>query len=734
MKTTLLAALAAATAFGAFAAETRVEKLGDDIWHVRVSRDGAWRDSHMKRYGIVADLPVSSTGGTLDFGVVSPSVKLVGKGFELRFPLAPGERVYGFGDCNRDCLERRGRIYDIWVANITSYIPIPMAMTSRGWGVFMNVSRRHTFDVGKTDPDAMVVTAKEGDVDFYVFRGRNYRELLDAYTRITGRPALLPAFAFGFAYVANQWVDMFEVTEEAYRFRNLRLPCDIVGLEPGWMEYFYDFTTKKSWNSSRFGFPYWMKPKRHNLTWIGALERMGFKLSLWLCMNYDLFVFEDACADGLADVKTAIAPQTAAEKASDVFVDEHIYGIFSEKGDADASKATARINRAYDMAKSLQRKPVRRPDGLSGAKQDGKEPWFLHLTKFVDRGVRCFKLDGSEQVIEHKGRVWAGKYPNDDVHNIYALVYGKQMAEGFEAYTGRRAMVYSAGGYAGIQRYVATWAGDTGGGKKPLVSVLNLAMSGHPNQSCDMTVSASDSLHFGIFSPWCQQNNWDYFEQPWYRDEEDLDVIREYVNLRYRLFPYLYGTAAVAARTGWPIMRPLAFAYPEVAEYANEVGTYMLGDSLLVSCFSDNVKIPAGTWYEWRSGKAVVGPATLPVKKTKEWGGALYVKAGAVVPMWPLKQHIDKGWNNVVELHVWPGESGSAELYEDDGETVASRTGASASTPLTLAGGRLVVGARKGSFAGMPNSRQMRAVWHTTEGTSESELREVGASGAEFRR
>ena len=93
MKRTLFAALAAATAFGAFAAETRVEKLGDDIWHVRVSRDGVWRDSHMKRYGIVADLPVSSTGDTLDFGVVSPSVKLVGNGFELRFPLAPGERI-----------------------------------------------------------------------------------------------------------------------------------------------------------------------------------------------------------------------------------------------------------------------------------------------------------------------------------------------------------------------------------------------------------------------------------------------------------------------------------------------------------------------------------------------------------------------------------------------------------------------------------------------------------------
>lgn len=718
-------------ACAASAAETKVETLGDGIWRVRVSRDGEWREGHLNRYGVVSALPVLATGDKMDFGVVSPSVRLAEKGFELRFPLEPGERVYGLGDCNRDCLERRGRIYDIWVANVTSYIPIPFAMTSRGWGVFVNTSRRHTFDVGKTDPGAMVVTAEEGDVDFYVFRGRDYRELLEAYTRVTGRPALLPAFAFGFAYVANQWIDMFELSEEAYRFRSLRLPCDIVGLEPGWMEYFYDYTTKKSWNSSRFGFPSWAGPERHGLTWIGALERMGFKLSLWLCIDYDLFVFEEACAAGLADVKSAMGAQAKAGKESDVFVDEHIMGRFSEKETGSAA-APRLLGRTAEKATSLQRRAVMRPDGLTGAKQDGKEPWFRHLCKFVDRGARCFKLDGGQQVVEHKGRIWAGKYPDAEVHNIYPVVYDKQMAEGYEAYTGRRAMVYSAGGYAGVQRYVATWAGDTGGGKRPLVSVLNLAMSGHPNQSCDMDVFSSERLHFGLFSPWSQQNNWDYFRQPWYQDEDGVDVFRNYVNIRYRLFPYLYGAAAVAARTGWPIMRPLAFAYPDVEEYADEVGTYMLGDFLLVSCFSDNVKIPAGTWYEWRTGARVEGPATLPVEATREWGGALYVKAGSIVPMWPLKQHIDRGWNDVVELHAWPGADGAAELYEDDGDTVAYRTGAFASTRLELRGDRLVVGPRSGNFGGMPKTRRMRAVWHAPDGVAESAEKDVGEDGAEF--
>ena len=692
------------------AAELQVEKLTDRLVRVR-EKDSA--GSLLNRYKILEEFKPLSTE-TVDADEVEVagwkvSVKKEGKGFRLSFPLEKDERVYGLGDANRDCLERRGGRYEIYVANVTSYIPIPMVMTSRGRGVLLNVTERNVFDIGKADPDAMIVSAEGVEADFYVFTGKDYREMLDVYTSLSGRPALLPAFAFGFAYVANQWVDMFGLVDEADRFRQADLPCDILGLEPGWMEYFYDSTTKKSWNTGRFSFPYWCKPKRHDLTWIGGLERMGFKLSLWLCMNYDLFVFEEACAEGRDSVQASVGRQSAEPgKVEDVFIDERIDGGVSGKGAAE----TVKLARIDDKVTALRRKPAYRPDGLTGQKEDGKAPWFKHLTKFVDRGARCFKLDGSEQVREFGDRIWAGKIDNAKAHNAYTMVYAKQMAEGYETYMGRRAMVYSAGGYAGVQRYVATWAGDTGGGVKPLVSVLNLAMSGHPNQSCDMSIFDSRSVHFGVFAPWCQQNNWDYFQQPWYQDAEGLAMFRDYIHLRYRLFPYLYGTAAVAARTGWPIMRPLAFAYPEVADYANEVGTYMLGDALLVSSFVDYVKIPEGTWYEWRTGKAEVGPKTVPVEVTPMWGGALYVKAGSIVPMWPKKQHIDRGWNDVVELHVWPGADGTAELYEDDGDSLAYRTGASSSIPLSLRDGKLTIGARKGSFKDMPAAHEITVVVH----------------------
>ena len=678
-----------------------VDAFPDNVWRARErckDRDVA---GLLNRYGILETPPVLSDDLPMSALPVKAAVSDLEKGWALELPISPDARVYGLGDVDRSRLNRHGGVYDLRVENIKSYIPIPMVMTSDGWGVLVNTTFESRFDIGKTDRGLIRIEVKGGHPDFYLFKGRDYREMLLAYSSVAGRPALLPAFAFGFAYVANQWIDKYELVAETHAFRAQRLPCDIVGLEPGWMEYFYDFTTKKSWSRSRFSFPAWTKSQA--VSWIGGLKRMGFKLSLWMCMNYDLFVFEEACAEGRSRPSADKVEWSVTDTMPDVWQDEHIQGKFSEE-----DRKLPDWRTLADRATGAMRHPVMRPDGKSGADESGEEPWFNHLKKFVDRGVRCFKLDASQQCGEFPGRTWAGKYASEEVHNIYPVVYAKQMAEGFEVYTGRRAMVYSPCGYTGIQRYVATWAGDTGGGIGSLVSILNLGMSGHSSQSCDMDIDSMVSLHFGMFSPWCQQNNWDYFQQPWYRDEGDVATIRAYLNLRYRLFPYLYTAAADASRTGCPMVRPLAFVFPDERAYDNETGTYMVGDSLLVSAFADSVAIPPGDWYEWRTGEKVTGPKRLGIVRAKDWGGALYVKAGAVIPMWPLKQHIDRGWNDEVEFHVWPGADGRFELYEDDGDTIAYRKGEFTRTPVIWHDGKLEIGSRCGAFPGMPDEKGRR--------------------------
>ena len=607
-----------------------------------------------------------------------------GGAYDLRFSLAKDERLYGLGDVSRENIMRRGRAYELWVLNVKSYIPIPVVLSNRGWGLLMNTTWRNTIDVGKSDPDLMICTAPRSDLDYYLFCGPDYRGLLDTYTSLNGRPALLPIWGYGLTYVCNENIDAFNMMNEAITFRRERMPCDVIGLEPGWMSKNYDFTTAKAWHPQRFPIPYWAPKGPH--TFFGALGRKGFKLSLWLCCDYDLGVYEEQL---LAGGKSPASGVATAATGPTVNVQE---GFVDDRLSKPGSK------------KKTAAKP---------AKPKALEPWFEHLKKFVDQGVSAFKLDGSAQVIEHPDRPWGNGMTDEEMHNLYPVIYAKQMARGFEGHTKRRAMVYSAGGYAGVQQFVATWAGDTGGGPQPLASMLNLAFSGHSNHSCDMNVSDVEGIHFGFLQTWAQQNNWDYWYQPWYLKDEETTAYRQYGQLRYKLLPYLYSTAAEAALTGYPVMRAMSMACPDDPAWDAVRSQYMLGDFLLVSAFSKQVRLPPGDWIDFWSGKRTAGPATLPVEVTPTRGGALMVKAGAIIPTWPPCDHVEKGWSPEVGLLVYPAARSSFTLYEDDGQSLGYRKGQFARTLLTCetAGNtvKLTVGAREGDYAGMPATREFTA-------------------------
>ena len=745
--------------------DIRIDPLAGNLFRIRVAKEGVWTESGLNRYGILkgdwpqvkcektasslktsaAAVEVDAATGTIRFkssvskADLAISAKLEGKGYKISLPLVDGERIYGLGDVSRENIQRRPGKYEIWVKNVNSYIPIPMVVSSQGWGLLMNTTWRNFFDVGVGDKSRLVCTAPESELDFYLFTGDGYRALLDIYTQLTGRPKMLPAFGYGFTFVANENVDMFRLLDEARQFRDRDLPCDVIGLEPGWMDKFYDYSTLKAWNRQKFIFPYWAPKGSH--TFVGALNRMGFKLSLWLCVKYDLFRYEEQCAAGKAK-KFGLKPDIP-DDITETWEDDRITGEIKDP-------------RFVGFQKGLYER--------LGAKEaqfkEGDLPWFEHLKKFVDQGAQCFKLDGSCQVTDWNGvpnRKWANGASNEENHNLYPLVYDKQMSCGYEEYTRKRSMVYSAGGYAGVQQFVATWAGDTGGGAKPCASLLNLGMSGHANQSCDMGIFNPQSLHFGMLQTWSQQNNWAYFYQPWYQPDAGLDRFRRYLKLRYRLVPYIYTAAAEANRTGWPVMRSLPFAYPDVPEYDSCKTSYMLGPNLLVAAFTTEATIPEGGWYEWRTDEFVKGPAKKPIVVTPQWGGALYVKAGAIIPTWPEKECIDAGWNKDLILEAYAGANGASELYEDDGVSLAFKKGAWARMPLELedSGGHVAIkiGKRTGNFkeskchavtvrvhglSATPASLQVKGkpangTWDDTSRTFSIGPIDVGPDGCEFK-
>lgn len=668
--------------------QLRVDKVASDIVRVRRSADGVWRESGLNRYRFLPErledgresayrLSVDPASGKLNFSSrvsaakVTVNPRIAGKGYELRFSLADGERVFGLGDSNRESVQRRPGVYKMWVGEGGCNLPIPMMITTTGWGVLNNSTWNHQVDVGKSESDVAAFVAKEGWVDFYLFVGKDLASLLDAYTRLTGRPRILPVWAYGLVYAANQEINDFELCAEARTYRQTGIPCDVIQLEPGWMSNDYDMTTKKYWDRRKFHLPYW--DESEGFTFIGALERMGFKLSLWTCCDYDLTRWEEECYRGETNAWQALRRGHPVPHVNDKY---HWW--------------------PYKFAKELD-------ENYFG---EGVQPWFEHYKKFVKQGVDAFKLDGCNQYGAHPDRVWANGMCDQEVHNLYTTLYARQMSRGFENFTDRRSFIYSGAGYIGVQHYVATWAGDTGGTLRSLMSAQCLGLSGHVNTSCDLDTSPK-AMHYGFLQAWTFHDNWDFFFQPWYLGERREAVFKHYARLRYRLMPYLYSTVAEAHRTGMPVVRALALEYPDNPEYDRVKGTYLLGHDLLVTAFDDEAVIPPGVWYEWATGRKVTGPAKDKPTLEGEWTGGLYVRAGAVIPTWNGLSHSPKGWNEEVELLAWPHEGDGQtvfRLYEDDGNTLGYLNGESALTEITLTTRadkpEVTVGDRVGNFTG----------------------------------
>lgn len=694
----------------------RIEPVTGSIFRIRLGADTDFGEGALVKYGIVRSewpqtdyrleegdgcLSISTADARLTVHAETGRIKLFDRegralleetterpaasGFFAEFALQEDERLYGLGDESRNGVEKRGHRAKMWVKNVDCYAPIPFLYSSKGWGVFLNTTWRHFFDLGRQKPDRWQMFAKRGELDFYVIVGSDGGELLDRYTDLTGKPELLPLWAYGLTFVCNQQANAREVLDDAMQFRREGIPCDLIGLEPGWMSVFYDYSVNKKWHPDRFYIPQWA-PKGPQ-TFIGGLERLGFKLSLWLCSDYDVTYHEEK----LAGRQAAPVEENAGS------------GDYGED----------------DFEQDLRAHAPVYMDGLT--KRD--EPWFRHLTPFVDQGVSAFKMDGARQVNEHPDRKWGNGMDDEELHNAYPVLLNKQMYEGFREHTGKRPMVYTSGGYAGIQRYAATWAGDTGGGPKPLVSMLNHAMSGHAHTSCDMDVFTPEGIHFGFLQPWSQVNSWAYWRHPWLLGDKLLPIFKAYARLRYRLLPYIYAAAHTAARTAMPIIRPMPLAFPHDPASDGLVQQYMLGDSLLVAAFTRDVHLPAGVWIDYWSGSRHAGPIDLTVDVPPDRGGPLYVRAGAIIPVWPDMDYVGQKPLDTIGLHVYPYGESAFTLYEDDGVSMGYRNGETALTRITCAvedGWTIVtIGAREGRYAAMPENRFFELCIHAQEAPKE---------------
>lgn len=664
----------------------RAEALEGGIIRLQAGGLDGYQPSLLERYGVIESLPVdpewatqgttlhSPDGGrveiTPELGVracLAGGIEIAtapgtqpgtgptlhgNRGCRVNLPIAPDEKLIGFGDQVRTRFLLNGQRDELWIRYPLKHVPVPLLMSSRGYGIFFNTTRRLHFDIGATDPELARFVIEKQYLDMYLIPGGTYEEILRGYCRLTGFPPLAPRKSFGLWLILHSKASGHEALQVARTLREEGIACDNLSFEPDWMEKRYDFSADKEWNAERFrgataasGF------RRGPDRMLSALERMGFAAGLWLCSRWD-FTWEeerrlgtDACREGdpldLEGIELSHFDENVGHKP--IYMDEN-------------------------------------------TRRD--EAWFDHLKKFVDDGARFFKVDPAVLINEFPDRLYGNGCTDDEMHNIAFLLCSKQMAQDYEAHTGRRSYGISVAGWAGQQRFAGTWAGDTGGGPQPLAGILQDAAVGHAYATCDMKTDCVEGIHMGFLLPWALINSWSSFHYPGYQGDRYDSIYRDYSALRMQLLPYLYGLAHRASQTGKAIVRPLFMEHPETEAAYEELRQFYLGDTLLVSAYrGERLLLPAGRWYDWWTGAIIEGAwQETKVPMPPDRGGHLLLREGGLVPLGPAMPFVDSEPMTSLTWRVFPGGEGSSfRFYWDDGDSFAYREGQYGAATLTLA-------------------------------------------------
>lgn len=556
---------------------------------------------------------------------------------------------YGLGESNTDRLILNGKTYRERVVYQKYEIPVPYLMTPSGYGILANTSFWHGIDVCARKNDEIVWYLPQGDIDFIIFSGDNMRALLERYTYVVGRPALLPKWAYGLTFIELCQATQFDVMNDAERFRKLGIPCSAISLEPGWTVRRYDFSTEKVWNRDRYYINDWARSDKPNPSFFSsALKRTGFRLHLWMCCQFDFTANEERLIGN-----TECAPEIPA------FFD-HLKQFCN------------------DGADSFKVDPCRMVDTSDETKvyANGRTEAEMHsllqtlLVKEMYHGAR-----------KHRGNV--------------------------------RPMHHYCGGYTGTGALTAASTGDTGGGLNTLAWVLNCGMSGISNITCDMNIFNKEGIHYAFFTGWCQLNSWAGFEHPWWAGEEYCNFFTFYDKMRYALMPYIYSASIEANTTGTPICRALPLIFDDelasntITEYM--FGDNILVGAFSDKIYLPQGNI----WFDAWTGEEYEGGQEITVKVPEDRGGALFIRGGAIIPTEKPKMYEDDINTANLILNLYPFGKSEYTLFEDDGVTFDYEKGERASTRIemvdTREGCTITINNREGYFNGMASDRTYTA-------------------------
>ncbi len=540
------------------------------------------------------------------------------RGWFLSFHLHSGEPIYGLGE-KFGPLNHRGQYFESYnhdalgVNAEISYKNNPFAWSPHGWGMFVHTTSKVAHGVGfpTWSHRSYGLEVQDEELDLFFMVADASAGLLQHYVRLTGAPQLPPVWSYGTWISRAYYRTAEEALEVAQTVRKKKLPCDVITLDG------------RAWLDTKTRFAFEWDPDRYPdpKQFTEQVRSLNFKLCVW---EYPLISIHHPLFKEL-EAKGWLLKNQQGET--------YIYEWDPEP-----------------FGEVLTPLP---PSGMIDFTHPDAYQWYgkSHHKLFKD-GVDAMKTDFGEQVPEDA--VASNGDTGLRLHNLNALLYNRCVYEASRQYFGNQAMVWGRSGWAGSHRYPIQWGGDPQADWEGLAAsirgALSWGMSGGAFYSHDIGGFYGGQPDKELFIRWTQAavlSSHCRFHgigerEPWHIDEETESIIRQWLQWRYQLIPYLE-LCATATRTGLPMMRSMVLAFPEDAAAWPFDDQYMLGDSLLVGPIlradgKKRVYFPQGRWFNYWTGERIRGGYALNLEVPLN-ESPVFVKSGSVIPLGPVVEH-----------------------------------------------------------------------------------------------
>lgn len=558
-----------------------------------------------------------------------------------------GECVYGLGE-RFAAYVKNGQSIDMWnadggTASEQTYKNIPFYMTNRGYGVFVEDTSDVSFEVASEKVERVQFSAEGETIVYDVIYGGTPKAVLDGYTALTGRPALLPAWSFGLWLSTSFTTNYDEKTATSFiqGMADRDIPLSVFHFDCFWMKGFNwcDFT----WDEETFPDPVGMLKRYHD---------RGLHLCCW------------------------INPYIA--QASPLFREGMEHGYLLKKTNGDVWQT--------DLWQAGM--------GILDVTNPDARAWYCdHLRKILRMGVDCLKTDFGERIPVRDIAYYDGKDPLH-MHNYYSFLYNKMVFDLLKEERGEgEAILFARSATAGSQQFPVHWGGDNSASYVSMAETLRAGLSmshsgfgfwSHDISGFEQTAPADVYKRwaaFGLLSSHSRLHGSSSYRVPWLFDEESCDVVRKFTRLKCRLMPYLYGAAVEAHEHGTPMMRPMMLEFPDDPACDTLDRQYMMGESLLVApvFHADShvdYYLPDGQWTSLLDGRKVQGGHWQ--RETHDFLSLpLMVRPGTVLPMGKQDDRPDYDYTDGLELHVYQlaeGQTVTVKIPDLKGKLAATYT------------------------------------------------------------